>query len=590
MANNSRDLNDVDVGWKINDIKKLHQNIERAQLESIYSTAQRLADEKRNAEEILKEEEAFKKAQRRHDLEAAKEGGERAAVQIRNALLEGSDALKKGALSAATSIVNSVDSKLDSYIKSIEALDAHLIGTSQTHRTINDTLTKALSATNLVKQEEVYNNLSNLVKSGIVQNVEQKAFLQTLSDDMSLNTKATTDYLNRLFRLQQADTLANRLSLEYTLMEFLNNTYQNSQYIKDAMGSVTSALIQSESLMSANEALSYESTIQSILGSYYSAGVSQNTVTGLAAAINSLSSGDISNIGSGLSNLLLMGAARRGEDYGALLTNNLTGTGVQSILSGMSSYLGEMVALNGSNNVVMSQLAKTFGIDISDLIALANVNTTASATINTAPGALLDNVDNYIPFSQGLGNIMDNLVYSLVANTGDNAGAYMGFKGAQLISKNLAPMLSSFGEATGLKTVKLAAYATEYAPFVALAGLIPSMIETVSGAFKNFRQGASEIYNMLGSPNSFGGAVVTSGQGVSGSLAYTTSTSDSLLSQLSTSLSQAGLGGISPEAEEQEDTTVHDIKDDTLNIYNTLGDMRDLLGDIRETLDYSIGR
>ena len=101
---------------------------------------------------------------------------------------------------------------------------------------------------------------------------------------------------------------------------------------------------------------------------------------------------------------------------------------------------------------------------------------------------------------------------------------------------------------------------------------------------------AAAVYNLLGSPNRFGGTVITSGQGVSGSMVYSASTSDSLLSQLSTSLSQAGLGGISPEAEEQEDTTVHDIKDDTLNIYNTLGDMRDLLGDIREKLDYSIGR
>lgn len=583
----STNIKQPDVGFEVNDIRRLYQDLTQQQMETIKSHAQRLAAEKKHAEEIRQEEEAFKKAQRQLDFQSFTGLSDKMSSSIVDAFDKAKDKLAAGAAQAANNITRSVDTKLDTYVKSIEELSAHLVGTQKTYADISNTLTSALSANYLVRQEEVYNNLNNLVKSGIVQNVEQKAFLQTLSDDMSLNTKATTDYLNRLFRLQQSDTLANRLSLEYTLMGFLNSTYENSQYIKDAMGSVTSALIQSESLMSANEALSYESTIQSILGSYYSAGVSQNTVSGLAAAINSLSSGDISNIGSGLSNLLLMGAARRGEDYGALLTNNLTGTGVQSILSGMSSYLGEMVALNGSNNVVMSQLAKTFGIDISDLIALANVNTTASAEIDTTPGAFLGDAGSFIPFAQQFGNVMDNFLFSLATGIGETGFGYGAYKIAQLASNNIAPILTATGDAFDSKLMKGIGVLTQYAP---LLTLIPAAFEAANGAFKNFGQGASEIYNILGSPNKFGGTVVTSGQGVSGSMVYSASTSDSLLSQLSTSLSQAGLGGISPEAEEQEDTTVHDIKDDTLNIYNTLGDMRDLLGDIREKLDYSIGR
>lgn len=583
----STNIKQPDVGFEVNDIKRLHQDLTRQQMETIKSHAQRLAAEKENAEDIRKQEEAFRKAQRQLDFQNATGWSDEVTAKLSDTFDYAKEKLIAGATQAVHTISNSVDSKIDSYVKSIEELSVHLVGTQKTYTDINNTLNSALSANYLVKQEEVYNNLSNLVKSGIVQNVEQKAFLQTLSDDMSLNTKATTDYLNRLFRLQQSDTLANRLSLEYTLMEFLNNTYQNSQYIKDAMGSVTSALIQSESLMSANEALSYESTIQSILGSYYSAGVSQNTVTGLAAAINSLSSGDISNIGSGLSNLLLMGAARRGEDYGALLTNNLTGTGVQSILSGMSNYLGEMVALNGSNNVVMSQLAKTFGIDISDLIALANVNTTASAEIDTTPGAFLGDAGSFVPFAEKFGNVMDNLLFSTAINIGATDGGYMTYKTLQLLANNIAPILSDAGNSLDLKSVSLAGTALRYAP---LLSLIPSTLEMLPNMVTNLTSDAAAVYNLLGSPNRFGGTVVTSGQGVSGSMAYSASTSDSLLSQLSTSLSQAGLGGISPEAEEQEDTTVHDIKDDTLNIYNTLGDMRDLLGDIREKLDYSIGR
>ena len=587
MANNSKDLNEVDVGWKINDIAKLHKDLSQQQIETIRSHAQRLAAEKKNAEEIRQEEEAFRKAQRQLDFQNFTGLSDKMSAAIVDSFDQAKDKLAAAGTQVANTITHSVDTKIDSYVKSIEELSAHLVGAQKTYTDINNTLNSALSASGLVRQEEVYNNLRDLVKSGIIQNVEQKAFLQTLSDDMSLNTKATTDYLNRLFRLQQSDTLANRLSLEYTLMEFLNNTYQNSQYIKDAMGSVTSALIQSESLMSANEALSYESTIQSILGSYYSAGVSQNTVSGLAAAINSLSSGDISNIGSGLSNLLLMGAARRGEDYGALLTNNLTGTGVQSILSGMSSYLGEMVALNGSNNVVMSQLAKTFGIDISDLIALANVDTTAKANIDTSAGKFLGDAGNFVPFAEKFGNVMDNLLFSTAINIGATDGGYMTYKTLQLLANNVAPLLTDTGKALDSKTISLAGTALRYAPLLSLGistlEMLPSMVTSITSD-------AAAVYNLLGSPNRFGGTVITSGQGVSGSMVYSASTSDSLLSQLSTSLSQAGLGGISPEAEEQEDTTVHDIKDDTLNIYNTLGDMRDLLGDIREKLDYSIGR
>ena len=85
-----------------------------------------------------------------------------------------------------STITDKLDPIINKYIDSIQSLNAHLVGTSISTYKLTDRLQNALSGQGLVSQEKVYDRLTEYVKSGIVYNVEQRAFLKTISDDIDL--------------------------------------------------------------------------------------------------------------------------------------------------------------------------------------------------------------------------------------------------------------------------------------------------------------------------------------------------------------------------------------------------------------------
>jgi hypothetical protein len=141
-------------------------------------------------------------------------------------------------------------------------MSAHLVGTGYSLASITDNLHNALSTSNLVRQEAVYKNLQKLLTEGIVNNSEQRAFLQTISDDLGMVFDATNGSLTRLIRIQQQDLSANRLAIEYSLQEFLNQNYQTSEYIRNGYTNVSNAILEAQSLMNANQAVQLETAIQ----------------------------------------------------------------------------------------------------------------------------------------------------------------------------------------------------------------------------------------------------------------------------------------------------------------------------------------
>lgn len=139
----------------------------------------------------------------------------------------------------------------------------------------------------------------------------------------------------------------------------------------------------------------------------YSAGMNSNTVSSLASALNALGSGDISNLGSGISNLVLMGAARAGLDYGALLNNGLDANTTDKLLASITSYMQEMGA--NQSNVVRSQLGNLFGVNITDIIAANNMRPT-QGSVSSDIGTLLGDYGNFITFGTGLQNRLANMM------------------------------------------------------------------------------------------------------------------------------------------------------------------------------------
>ena len=259
--------------------------------------------------------------------------------------------------------------------------------------------------------------------------------------------------MNQLVRIQGQDSTANRLALEYSLQEFLNQNYKTSEYIASTFASVSEHLLAAQSTMTADNAMAFESVVQTWLGSLSSAGLNQNTITSLADAINALGSGDISKIGSdGISNLVLMGAARAGLDYGQLLNQGLTASTTDQLLAGISGYLNEMG--NNQSNVVKSQLGKVFGVSITDLIAANNLRATSGGVTTDVTG-MLNDMTAATPDAVKVQNLLENVLYTLGTNIASNPADLFGYQAGKMIAGTLGSALDGLTLNAGIGEVNV---------------------------------------------------------------------------------------------------------------------------------------
>jgi hypothetical protein len=175
-----------------------------------------------------------------------------------------------------------------------------LIGTGKQLSSVTDNIQKSFAMSSIVKQENVYSNVQSLLEEGIVYNVEQRAFLATIANDMGAIFDPKRGSFTRLINLQRVDTSANRLALEHSLKEFLNRNYENSEYIKQSFQQVSDSLIEAQSLMNAQARMELESVVQKWLGSLTSVGLSSSTAQSIATALGQLGSGNINALSSKL--------------------------------------------------------------------------------------------------------------------------------------------------------------------------------------------------------------------------------------------------------------------------------------------------
>ncbi len=404
----------------------------------------------------------------------------------------------KGVANGLSNIVDSVDSAIDTYISKQEAIIAHLSGSSDNFQNVSDKL-QTLISTGLVKQTAVYDNVSKFVTQGIVSNVEQKAFLQTLADDIDATFNASDSTLVRLINLQKTDLTSNRLAIEYSLQEFLNQNYETSTYIKESFTSVSQSLIEMQSLMSAQTATETETIIQTYLGSLSSSGMATDTISSLASAINALGSGDTSNLGSGVANLVLMGAARSGLDYADMLVNGLDQSKVSTLLEGISDYLAE-INTSYSSNVVKSQLAKIYGINVSDLVAATNFESSEAEGTVTSDiyTALLNDFGTLVPGVTKIQNLLANFVQGMALDIADSDAGVYAFKIYNAIADTLGDALQ--GQKRTIKPFGITLDLGDLAKAAKALSLVPSVLSNL-GNIGNIVNGngssASKLYNSL---------------------------------------------------------------------------------------------
>ena len=299
-------------------------------------------------------------------------------------------------------------------------------------RQMNTDITRYVGMNAMVKQSDVVNNIKSMVGKGIAFNVEQRAFLQTISDKIATTFDATDATLVKLVRIQQADTTAARLGMESALTAFLNNMYETTEYMTEAASSIRANLYEASALMGAANATAFEYQVQKWMGSLYSVGFSNTS--SLSAALGKLAAGDVSAITEGgMGNLMVMAANKAGISIADILAKGLDESSTNSLMQAMVEYLGGIYKETKNSKVVAQQFANVYGLTASDLKAAANL---AGSTGNIAKNGLnyngmlaqLNSMASTMYKRTSIGAMIDtlgsNLEYATASSIANNPALY----------------------------------------------------------------------------------------------------------------------------------------------------------------------
>lgn len=188
-------------------------------------------------------------------LEASKERSREAGKAF-------SDSMSKAGAQLITDFNRAKNDAIADYLKIQTSMAYGLQGTSRSASEIIKNINSAVSGTGLVKTQNLLSNTNELIRRGISFNVEQRAFLQTLSEDLNMLFDATDGTLVRLINLQRTDLTSQRMAIQANLKEFLTQNYETSTYIVESFKSVSDALFEAQATMGVNSGMQLEAVIQ----------------------------------------------------------------------------------------------------------------------------------------------------------------------------------------------------------------------------------------------------------------------------------------------------------------------------------------
>lgn len=282
-----------------------------------------------------------------------------------------------------SALSNSMDKYLGAYSNYFSQIETRLLGTGRGFNDVMQTINAGLGGTRATTSLKVLENLNKLVSQGISYNVEQRAFLETISEKIATTFDVANGTLTRLIRINQADTTAAYLGMESALTQFLNRQFSDTSYLTSNMSEVVSeALLEATSQLGRNMGAEFEFVIQKWLGSLASVGFGTGTLSKIAQGVGYLGSGNVEALSAdtALSNLFTTAANRAGLDYGTILTQGITPSDMNKLLS---SVVMQMQSIASSSDMVTrSQYARLFGMTISDLTAIMNLSSKDLVTIS----------------------------------------------------------------------------------------------------------------------------------------------------------------------------------------------------------------
>lgn len=406
-------------------LKLAQQKTDDASLKLLELQERKKAGEKVSDEEIKAAEEAKIKAE--DDEQTAKD-----QALLANVALSAMNAVKE----LNKRMINEVSSAIDFIKENQTSISTRLLGTDKTYESITGLIKTNLAISPYVTQKATLENLAKLVDAGISYNVEQRAFLATISDKIATTFDAFDSNLLRLVRLQQADLTASRLGIEAALNSQLNAMFSDTSYLSNMYDTVSAALIDAESQMTREQATEFEYTIQKYLGALYSLGLSESAVSQIATGMGYLGAGNVEALSSNsqLMSLLGMSASRGGIDLGSLFTGGVTGKNANNLLRGMIEYLRE-IATSIDNMATKSAYGSVYGLSVSDLRALANItsaditnlykqNMTYQSSMETL-GNYMGSISSRMSISELVNNVVSNALFSAGESLAQNPVGYV---------------------------------------------------------------------------------------------------------------------------------------------------------------------
>ena len=544
-----------------------------------------------DAQAILKDKDASKedKEEAKKVLkEVNKELGEDFGSQLKKNALSSEavmERMTKAISKLASNIENGINNVITKYANYQSAIDVRLQGLGTNFESIDKNLTKSVGVTSLLKTETLMDNVQSLAEQGIVYNIEQRAFLETISDKIAATFDTTNATLLRLVKLQNEDSTAARLGMEAYLTSYFNEMWKDTQYLQNTYDSVSAALLEATSTMSSDKAIQFEYQVQKWLGSLSSIGMSDDSITSLASALGALSSGDIESLQSneGMQNLIVMAASNAGLDYASLLTNGLDAASTNTLMQAIVSYLQEIAKTSSDNKVVMSQYAETFGVSVSDLVAATNLHTEQLQSLSTnfmdTTGAMselsyqMTQITNRMSLSEKLENLYSNALYSLGSNIAESPAMYATWKITSLIQDYTGginiPTVSVWGNDLKLNTTveNLVKTGIVGASTLGLIGDIVSGIGSTtdpSSMLTKLGIGSNSDKIIYGSGLSSRSAVQT----LSSKYIVGNSAGGDIAESAQTSAENAAQEKADAQQETSDDKDINDIYDVTNNLYS----------------------
>lgn len=496
---------------------------------------------------------------------------------------------------AVGNTLNQLDSIIDKYISFQKGVNARLQGSGRTFSSAETMLSTVVGIQPYVKTESMISKLSDLVDTGVAYNLEMRAFLGTVSENIATTFDVANAALLRIVRLQQDDSSAARLGMEASLTRTLNGFFQNTEYLSNAYDTVESALIEASSTMNKNDAIEFEYQVQKWLGSLYSVGMSDNTVSGLATALGYLGSGNVSALSnSEYQNLLVMAASRAGLNYSDLLINGLNSATTNTLLASMTEYLKDIAS--GTNQVVKSELASTFGVSVSDLTAALNLNAAEIGLLSTKSmdyrssmaelAGQLRMLPSRINTSEMLDTVWDNLMWSLGSGVASSPVLSAIWKATGLIQNTTGginiPMVLGMGTGFDLNTTvdNLIRLGVVGAGSLGMIGdLISGLTSSADPASMLMKlSSASALANMT----TLGGrglAATASGLSSSSTVYAGNSSGSDIMESAQTSAEDSAQADVDSKASEKDMTEMTDlIQQDVSKIWALLSDIADSSG------------